>query len=365
MTLLIDAHHLGMRRTGNETWTRNMVAGLMRQAAADELEIVASPSGQQDLTDMGLVATYLVSDRSSRRLLIDLPRVIRRARARAVLCQYTAPLSRVPTVLAIHDLSFEDPRSSAWLPRLTRARMRLSVGTSCRRAASILVLSEWGRQDLLRCYDIAPDRVRVVSAAVDPDLQRLLTSARTPGRQHGRFRVLAVGNVLPRKNLGVLSAAVDRLVAAGVDAELRIVGQVPATGAAVARQMSDLLGDRLTMTGYVSMTELADEYVRADTLAFPSLYEGFGIPIVEAMTAGLPVVASTATCLPEIVRDAGLLAHPDDLETWTAHLTNLASDPALREKLAALGLARAGDFSWDVSAATALQALRGAAEQSR
>jgi alpha-1,3-rhamnosyl/mannosyltransferase len=353
-----------MRRTGNETWTRNMVIGLMRHASAGELEIVISPAGEGDLAAMGLVASHHVSDRSSRRLLIDLPRVIRRARASAVLCQYTAPLSRVPTVLAIHDLSFEDPRSSEWLPRLSRARMRLSVGVSCRRAASILVLSEWGRQDLLRWHDVAPDRVRVVSAAVDPDLQRLLSSASTHERGQARFRVLAVGNVLPRKNLGVLAAAVSRLVAEGIDAELRIVGQVPATGATVAKQMSDLLGERLTMTGYVSMNELADEYARADILAFPSLYEGFGIPIVEAMTAGLPVVASTATCLPEIVDHAGLLAEPDDVDTWTAHLANLASDPALRENFAALGQARVADFSWDLSAVTALRALRDAGEQS-
>ncbi len=364
MTLLVDAHHLGMRRTGNETWTRNMVIGLMRQASPGELEIVISPAGERDLADMGLTAAHHVSDRSSRRLLIDLPRVIRRSRATAVLCQYTAPLSRVPTVLAIHDLSFEDPRSSEWLPRRSRARMRLSVGLSCRRAESILVLSEWGRQDLLRWHDVSPDRVRVVSAAVDPDLQRLLSVAATHERGQGRFRVLAVGNVLPRKNLGVLSAAVARLVADGIDAELRIVGQVPGTGTSVAKQMSDLLGDRLTMTGYVSMSELAGEYLGADVLAFPSLYEGFGIPIVEAMTAGLPVVASTATCLPEIVQQAGLLAVPDDVGTWTAHLASLASDPALREKLVALGQARAADFSWDLSATTALQALRDVADRS-
>lgn len=361
MTLLVDAHYLGMRQTGNETWTRNMVIGLMGQASAGELEVAVSPTGSRELAALGLRASYVLSDSSARRLLIDLPRVLRQARATAVLCQYTAPLSRVPAVLAVHDLSFEDPRSAQWLPARSRARMRLSVAQSCRRAAVVLVLSEWGRQDLLRRYELPADRVRVVSAAVDPALRELVASSSSPPRDRARFRVLAVGNVLPRKNLGVLAEAVQGLVAAGIDAELRVVGQVPAPGRAVAERMSRTLRERLTMTGYVSMSELAKEYVAADVLAFPSLYEGFGIPVVEAMTAGLPVVASTATCLPEIVADAGLLAEPGDVGGWTSQLGRLAADAPLRDVLASRGRARSRDFSWDLSATTALHALRDAA----
>jgi glycosyltransferase involved in cell wall biosynthesis len=173
--------------------------------------------------------------------------------------------------------------------------------------------------------------------------------------------VLAVGNVVPRKNLGVVAAAVARLVAEGIDAELRIVGHVPTQGKVAAGEIEGWLGDRVTLTGYVSMSQLAREYVEADVLAFPSLYEGFGIPIVEAMTAGIPVVASTATCLPEIVGDAGLLADPMDVGTWVDHLRAVASDDAVGPLLTDRGMARAEDFSWTRSAATALAALRRAA----
>jgi glycosyltransferase involved in cell wall biosynthesis len=360
VTFLIDAHHLGMRQTGNETWTRNMLHGLLGRANEGELAVAVSPAGAKELTAIGPMANYVISARSSRRLLVDLPRAIRRSRAAAVLYQYTVPLSRTPAVLAIHDLSFEDPRSSDWLPTLSRTRMRISVSQSARRARMVLVLSEWGRQDLMQRYAIAGDRVLVAGAAVDPELGRLLSQQ--PRRElRGRFRVLAVGNVVPRKNLSVVATAVGRLVDAGVDAELRIVGQVPASGTTTAGEMQRLLGDRVTMTGYVSMEQLAREYAEADVLAFPSLYEGFGIPVVEAMTAGVPVVASTATCLPEIVGDAGLLAEPDDVDAWTAHLGALVGDSSQRASLIGRGVTRAKAFSWDLSADIALRALRRAA----
>ncbi len=360
MTLLVDAHDLGMRQTGNETWTRNMLFGVLREATEGEVAVAVSPAGAQEATALTGVATFAVSARSSRRLFVDLPRVIRRSGAAAVLCQYTAPLSRAGTVLAVHDLSFEDPRSADWLPVLSRARMRISVSNSCRRARIVLVLSEWGRQDLIRRYEVPPDQVWVAPAAVDPALRDLLESLQRR-RPRSRFRVLAVGNVVPRKNLGVVAAAVARLVAEGIDAELRIVGHVPTQGNVAAGEIEGWLGDRVTLTGYVSMSQLAREYVEADVLAFPSLYEGFGIPIVEAMTARIPVVASTATCLPEIVGDAGLLADPMDVGTWVDHLRAVASDDAVGPLLTDRGMARAEDFSWTRSAATALAALRRAA----
>jgi glycosyltransferase involved in cell wall biosynthesis len=363
VTLLLDVHHLGMQQTGNETWVRNMAAVVCAGARPGEVALAVGPAGVDQARRLAGPAApepVLVSGSSARRLMLDLPRAVRQVEARALLAQYTAPLSRVPVVLAVHDLSFEDPASSAWLSPRSRLRMRASVALSARRAATVLALTEWGRQDLLRTYGLPPESVVVAGAAVDPELAALLDGA-PPREPAGRLRVLAVGNVLPRKNLVVVARAVHALVAQGLDCELRVVGQVPAGGQEQAAALDALLGDRLSFTGYVSTEELATEYRQARALAFPSLFEGFGIPILEAMTAGLPVVASTATCLPEVVGTAGLLAGPADANAWTGALGRVLTDGGLHAQLVQDGRGRAADFSWERSGQTALQALRRAA----
>lgn len=363
MTLLLDVHHLGMQQTGNETWARNMAAGICADAGADEVALAVGASGLDEARRLAGPSgrpPVLVSGSSARRLVLDLPQALRQVGARALLAQYTAPLSRVPVVLAVHDLSFEDPASAAWLSRRSRLRMRASVGLSARRAATVLALTEWGRQDLLRTYDLPPESVVVAGAAVDPELAALLEAAPAP-EPVARLRVLAVGNVLPRKNLAVVARAVSALVAQGLDCELRVVGQVPTGGREDAARLELLLGHRLSFTGYVSTRELAAEYRRARVLAFPSLYEGFGIPVLEAMTANLPVVASTATCLPEVVGAGGLLVDPCDVDGWTAALERVLTDQGLHAQLVQDGRRRARDFSWQRSGQAALKALRRAA----
>lgn len=261
--------------------------------------------------------------------------------------QYTAPLSRVPAVVAVHDLSFEDPRASEWLAPSVRLRYRVTIRASVRRSARLLALSESTRADLVRRYGVDPARVVVVPAAVDPDFARLLSAPREVAT--GPATILTVGNVLPRKNLVVVARAVRVLRDRGLDVRLRVIGRVPASGRDAASEMVALLREHVEFAGYLATDELAQAYRSAAALAFPSLYEGFGIPVVEAMTAGTPVVASDRTSLPEVVGGAGIVVPAEDVDAWAEALA-AALDPGRAAQLAAAGRARASTYTWRESA---------------
>ena len=190
--------------------------------------------------------------------------------------------------------------------------------------------------------------------AVDPRLTAILTA--TPESRGGRPTVLMVGNVLPRKNLPVVAKAVRLMRDRGQDVVLRVVGTVHPTGRrdeAVARSE---LGEHVTFTGYVSREELACELRSAHVLAFPSLFEGFGIPAVEAMAAGLPVVVSDRTSLPEVVGDAGLVVPAEEPDAWAEALSR-ALQPAVAADLVAAGARREAQFRWERSAASVAAVL--------
>jgi glycosyltransferase involved in cell wall biosynthesis len=147
----------------------------------------------------------------------------------------------------------------------------------------------------------------------------------------------------------MLADAVRLLRERGQDVVLRVVGSVPAAGAPAARAMYAELGDALETTGYVTQEQLAVEYRSAHVLAFPSLFEGFGIPVLEAMTAALPVVVSDRTSLPEVAGGAGIVAPAEDAEAWAAALAD-ALTPATRAALVSAGNDREGAFDWQTSA---------------
>jgi len=358
--MLIDAHHLGQGQTGNETWARNVVAGLA--AGPDQVHVAVTRAGAAHLPPgFEPARSHLVSAGSARRLAVDLPRVARAVRPGALLVQYTVPPAcRVPAVVVVHDLSFERPEAAEWIPRRSLARYRATIRRSAVRARRILVPSEYTRQDLLQRYQVDADLVSVAGNAVDPALLDALASTPRPD-PGGQLVVLAVGTVLPRKNLEVLAAAVRDLRRAGLPAVLRLVGPVPDAGRLVLARMDAALGPALQVSGVVDTAGLAAAYRSAQVLAFPSLFEGFGIPVVEAMAAGTPVVCSDATCLPEIGGDAVLYAPTGSVQAWTEQLTLVLTSAATKDALVAAGHARAQTFTWAASSAAARTALLEAA----
>jgi glycosyltransferase involved in cell wall biosynthesis len=261
------------------------------------------------------------------------------------------------TLVTIHDLSFL--RHPETFPPQLRAYLESAVPRSAARADHVLTDSDATRRDVIDLLGVAPERVTTILLGVSD----AFTPYIAPGeRAHlegvygvgPRPYVLAVGTVQPRKNYARLIEAVDR-VREVADVELVIVGQ-PAwladevLNAAAAR-------DHVRLLGFVDDVDLPSLYRQATVLAFPSLYEGFGLPVLEAMACGTPVVASTASSVPEAVGEAGLLLDPLDVAGWADALIDVLTDPDLRDALVSQGLAHAATFTWTRTAEAWLAAI--------
>ncbi|MFG1925943.1 glycosyltransferase family 4 protein [Cryptosporangium sp. NPDC048952] len=354
MTYLIDLHHLGAQQTGNETWTANIARELARSGLPDgTFTYAVTAAGRERARELGCAPLRSISASSVRRLAVDLPRL--GTDADALLVHYTLPPGshRIGKVVLVHDLSFEHPHAARWLPPASRLRMRRSVRLSVNRADVVLAPSEFTRREIAATYDVDPARILVAGNAVDPDLARRLDEqAASVRRQAGR--VLLVGNLLPRKNARVVAMAVRLLRDRGAEATLRVVGRVDRRQATLAAEMSALLGDAVSFSGYVSQDRLAREYLEASVFCFPSLYEGFGIPTLEAMQAGVPTIVADSTALPEVAGVAALTADPTEPEDWAAKIATALTSGS---SMTTLGRQRAEAYSWSESARVVTTAL--------
>jgi glycosyltransferase involved in cell wall biosynthesis len=263
----------------------------------------------------------------------------------------TAPVAVRDQVVVIHDAAFLSPNASqtlAFRTLYTQLATRL-VQT----ARGIVTVSEFSRGELIERLGARPEQVRVVPNGVSPHFRP--QPADGVRRAHGLppDYVLYVGSLEPRKNLRVLLQAL-RLLAERRRLEghrLVLVGcrganfQDDGLATAIAQA-----GERVQVLGYVPDHDLPALYAGATAFVYPSLYEGFGLPPLEAMACGAPVIASAAAAIPEVVGDAGLLFPPHDAEALADALARLIADASLRGELSRRGLARAAHFSWDQAA---------------
>ena len=260
-------------------------------------------------------------------------------------------LGRTPSAMISHDLYAKVlPQTMACKNRLLED---MGYKSSLRRAAAAITVSENTRRDLERYYGRYLKRVETVPAAATLDPAAMVE----PGEEQRAIGpyALFVANVAPTKNVAVLAEAASRLGAS----RLRIVhvGRDPEGLLAAAVAAHDVT-DRFVSTGPVSDAVLGQWYAGATCVVMPSLYEGFGLPALEAQARGVPLISSTGGALPEVVGDSALLFEPHDAERLAAHLLALAGDPALRADLVARGRRNLERFSWARSADKALAILR-------
>lgn len=256
------------------------------------------------------------------------------------------------TVLTVHDLSFERA-PDATPPQLLRFLKRV-VPQSVRRAGHVIADSQATARDLTVLYDVQPDRITVIYSGVDERFRPLdapQIGARRAPLPDGMPFVLTVGTLQPRKNHLTLVRAFARIARRLPDLQLVIAGGKGWMYDQVTAEVTRLnLGERVRFIGFVDDADLPDLYRAARVFAFPSLYEGFGLPPLEAMACGVPVVVSNASSLPEVVGDAGLLVEPLDVDGLAEALIRAVTDEAWRAQAIARGLARARQFTWRRSA---------------
>lgn len=332
--VVVDADVLGRKRTGDESYVRNLLRTLPGPAAAAGLRIGAV-TRHPELVPEGVEAVSLPARSQELRMAWALPRVLHRLGASLVHTQYARPLrAPCPVVVTIHDLSFEreDP---VLMGRRDRWIFRRVVPRAARGAARVLTVSERTKRDLVERYGVPPERVVVTPNGVDPAFGPDGASYKL---QLGPY-ALAVGAIQPRKNqLAALAAARE----AGL--ELVVVGPVKDESVA-----AELRAQGARLEGYVAVERLAELYRGAACLVQPSRHEGFGLPVVEAMASGTPVVVVPDPALVEVAGDAAVVVEESQLADGIRRAL------AETERLRTAGLARARDFSWERTADATVQ----------
>ncbi len=319
----MDADVLGRERTGDETYVLNLLRELPAPAAAVGLELAAA-TRHPELVPNGVTPLRLSARAQELRMAIGLPRLLRQVGAALVHTQYALPLRcPCPAVVTIHDVSFE--REPGLMGRRERMIFKRVVRRAAHRSARVLTVSERSRTDITELYGVASEKVVVTPNGVDP--------AFSPGVGRHDY-VLTVGAVQQRKNQAAVLAASREL-----GLPLVVVG--PRKDRELAREL-ELGGARLE--GYVSVERLVELYRGAACLVQASRFEGFGLPLVEAMASGTPVVSVREKALLEVGGEAVVYADEGLLAGGIREALRR------RDELVRLGLARAALFSWRAAA---------------
>jgi glycosyltransferase involved in cell wall biosynthesis len=372
MRIAVDAHAIGRHLTGNEVYVRSLLNGFA--AAKDrECEFLAYVSSPEACGWLPAgIRTSSISTNPFLRLGFELSMKLRRDRPDLLHVQYTAPMGcSVPVVVSVHDVSFlEHPEY--FKPGRAR-QLRWTVRRTVDRAAKVLTVSEFSRRAILRVYGhLDEDKVVVAHNAAGAEFRPVSRqAAQAAARKRfllDRPFLLSVGDLQPRKNHIGLIRAFAELVRAHPELrhDLVLAGKptwfVDQVEAAVRESG---VADRIRMLGFVSDAELLQLYNACDVFVFPSFYEGFGLPALEAMACGRAVACSNASALPEVVDSAALLFDPYRIDEMVRALKDLLLDAELRTRMERLGLQRAANFNWQKTANAILDVFREVARESR
>ena len=368
MRIAIDAHSVGNQLAGNETYAVNLIEALAEVDQSNQYTLYVTRQSAIDRfanrwpnfnVKRTVPHTPLV------RIPVTLSAELRRNPVDVLHVQYTAPpLAPCSVVATIHDLSFEHLPET--FNRRSRAQLRLTVRRTARKAAQILTLSEFSRRDIVDTYRIAPDRVSVTPAAAPSHFKPIEdeTELRKIREIYGieRDYILSVSSIQPRKNLIRLIEAYSCLRG------LRPEGKLPQLVLVGKRGWLDnetfraaqrhSANNDITFTGYVVEKDLPALYSGATCFVYPSFFEGFGLPVLEAMQCGAPVIAGNRTSIPEVVGKAGLLFDPFDTNSLVQALTRMLDNSEYRAALRIQGLERAREFDWKQTARMTLQAYQ-------
>jgi glycosyltransferase involved in cell wall biosynthesis len=373
LRIAIDAHSVGTGLAGNESYITNLIESLAEIDSENRYTLyVTKPVAVERFhnrwpnfeTRLTLPHTPLV------RIPLTLFKELRQHPVDLLHVQYTAPpFAPCPFVATIHDLSFEHLPETFKLR--SRVQLRLTVRHAARKAAHIITSSEYSRRDIIETYRIEPERVSYTHLAAakhfapvsdEAELKRVRAAYDIKGDY-----ILAVGSIQPRKNLVRLInayAGLRRERAKAKLPQLILVGKKAWLYDETLRALEkQCIPGEVEFTGYVPEADLPALYSGALCFVYPSYFEGFGLPPLEAMKCGAAVIAGNRTSLPEVVGDAGLLFDPFDEKALAATIARVIDDKDLRAGLRVKGLERAKVFDWRETARQTLRIYERAARQ--
>lgn len=358
---------VGGQETGNETYIKGLVGGF--EQVADDLNILVYHVGSPWTLDSPHIRFQrLLTGNPYVRLGAELPLRSLAQRLDVLHMTYAAPVwAAAPLVLTVHDICYAT--NPEWFsPRDLRV-LTTVVPRSIRQAAQIVTDSESARRQIIEHYRVPDEKISTIPigpglAAMPISLEAARQELVALGLGLERQYVLTVGNLQPRKNLIRLVEAFGALVESRKhDIDLVIVGPRRFRAEEITQAAGSLAG-RIRFTGYVSDRQLAAFYRCSTVFVLPSLYEGFGLPVLEAMAHGVPVVCSNAGALPEVCGEAAILFNPLSVEDIANAVDRALSDTSLRQRLGDAGASRARQFSWKTSAERTAAIYRRASDYS-
>ena len=374
MRIAVDGSAIPRQMAGAGVYTYQLVRALAETAGSHQLTVFARPGLFDELAAQQPRLQVVHIDQSSRvaRLAWEqtrLPSLLRRHEIDLLHSphHHTPLATRRPRVVTFNDVTF------LILPERYPPVRRLYMATVTRAAArvadAIITPSQTVRRDVIDRLGVPDERVVTIPDAAGPQyvpiedesvLDRLRQQYQLPGRY-----ILSIGSLEPGKNRGRLIQAYAGLEGAGVDCPLVVAGRPAWRYEGDNEQVRRLgLQDQVRFLGYVPDGDLPALYSAATLLAFPSLYEGFGLPVLEAMSCGTPVVTANVAGTAEIAGDAALLVDPRNVGALAEAMGRLLSDDALRTDLRARGLERAKQFSWQRTARETLSVYESVAAKS-
>ncbi len=373
MRIGIDAHAAEADGTGNASYIRGLIRGLLAAAPSHEIVLYATNPGHPFFRSLGgLPPRFRLRGLRPRTPLLRIPVSLALAASRdrldALHVQYIGPpFHRGRLVATVHDLGFL--RVPATFSRAFVRRSTALIRRTARRADRVITGSAFSREDLIAEYGLDPRKISVVpygigaeffaaGAIPEADAARILARHRID-----RPYILSVGRLNPRKNLPALAQAFQRMKkATGLPLRLVLAGPADYRTRETLEAVSAAVPDAV-VAGLVPDRDLPALYREAEIFVYPSLFEGGGLPALEAMAAGAPVIASKTSSLPEMVGEAGLLVDPESVEEIARALVRLATDADLRRSLQDKGRSRTRPMTWENAARATLRVYEEAVEE--
>ena len=369
----------GYRQAGVHQYAKHLLAELARindvpQQARTNITALISPTAHAELPSPQSPITIRHASRSTenpwQRIWVEqveAPRVLREIKADLYhgLLNVLPLRTTCPTIVSVMDLSFlTQPQAHRWF---NRTYLSLFARLSCRKAARVITISEHTKRDVTRYFGVNPERIDAIPLGVTENFRRLPDAAIAQFKrdhQIGEQAAFYLGSIEPRKNLTRLIEAFAQLNPQSLISNPQLP-QLFIGGAlgwmydeTLARIQSLGLAGRVQLIGRVAEDDLPKWYSACNAFVYPSLYEGFGLPVLEAMACGAPVITSNVTSLPEVVGDAGIVIEPTDTEALAAALARVLSQPQLQAEMRQKSLQRAAQFTWQRTAQQTIESYQ-------